>query len=172
MNKETLSIILSISSFVIAILSLYISYKSFARDDHKLIFEPYYIFEDYKGRESDDFENICLIIRNIGRRVAIIKKVALYIGNNNYDINYDKIPRLLPGDYTSKEFLEIVIKEPIVIYENEEFIVNFNSNEGVFLFIKDYLKKNGKKGLITVLDSRGKTNYVLIRPSMKIGYSF
>lgn len=171
MNKDILSITLSVSSLLIALLSLFISHKSFVRDSHKLIFEPYYIFEDYQGGEGGDYENICLIVRNIGRRVATIKRVGLYIGENNYNLSYNNIPKLLPGGYTSKYFLELLTIKPVEISENEEVILNFNSNEATFTYIKDYLRKHNQKGLIAVLDSRGKTHYIPIKPSMKFGYS-
>jgi len=44
-----------------------------------LEFEAYYSFEDYQGRKDGDYDNFCLVVRNIGRRVAIIKKVGLYV---------------------------------------------------------------------------------------------
>ncbi len=171
MNKDILSITLSVLSLLIALVSLFISHRSFARDDHKLIFEPYYIFEDYQVREDGDYQNICLIVRNIGRRVAIIKRVELYIGENNYNLSYKNIPKLLPGDYTSKYFLELLKIKPIEINENEEVILDFNSDETTFALIKDYLRKHNQKGLIAVLDSRGKTHYIPIKPSMKFGYT-
>ena len=171
MTKDTLAIVFSISSLISAILSLIISYRSYIRDNIKLIFEAYYVYEDYEERKSDDYENICLIIRNIGRRTANIKKVGLYIGKNNYENNYNKIPKLLPGDYTSRDFVDILMKEPIEIKENEEIILDFRSYETVFASINNFLKTNGQKGIIAVLDSRGKTHYIPIVPSMKFVYS-
>lgn len=170
MNKNDISLTLSFLSFLLALVSLFISYRSFARDNHKLVFETYYTFEDYQGRKDGDFDNISLIVRNIGRRVAIIKQVGLYVGENIYNQNHNNLPKLLPG-YASKYFLELSITEPIKINENEEVTFQFIENMEIFELMKQYLNNHNQKGIIAVLDSRGETHYIPINPSMKIEYS-